>query len=322
MWSALNHDNLPVDDPDYSDARRHILARLGDYAALIIEPHRLRPTGASLICNTPQRIEVRISTASAHVVLVINPNEDLAGEICFLRQLADKHLTIPRLIHYDLSTTVTPFTYALVNYMSGIPLSSLDPQDPQIRIAARQVGRTLRRIHQTNAPGYGRPQVNGRWPHQSWRAALGHWLTVHDTRTRAQELFPENLLQAFWQATYEHPSLQIHSPKMIHGAIDPDHVLVAVGENIHVEGITQPSNLIGGDPLFDLAYATLPKHPALFSQGLLEGYNVAGLLDEQQLERMRRLQLLIEVVDTLWQADPIRCEALPEHVATVLQSLR
>lgn len=321
MWSALNHDNLPVDDPDYSDARRHILARLGDYAALITEPLRLRPTDATLICNTPQRIEVRISTPTTHVVLVINPNEDLAAEICFLRQLADKHLTIARLISYDLSTTLTPFTYAIVNYMSGIPLSNLEPDDPQIKIAARQVGRTLRRIHQTDAPGYGRPQVNGRWPHQTWRAALGHWLTVHDTRSRAQACMPEDLLEAFWTATYDHPSLAISRPKMIHGAIDPSHVLVALGENIHVEGIVRPSNLIGGDPLFDLAYATLPKRSALFAQGLLEGYNVAGLLDEQQLERMQRLQLLIEVVDTLWQADPDACEALPMYVANALDRL-
>ncbi len=71
---------------------------------------------------------------------------------------------------------------------------------------------------------------------------------------------------------------------MIHGAVEPSRALVTVGESVQLEALTRPGEIVGGDPLFDLAHATLPRHPAAFQQGLLEGYSAAGPLAPEQEE--------------------------------------
>jgi len=111
MWAHLNL-YLDPEDPAYSDPLRRVMAHLGDYAALIVEPLKARPTDATLVRATNQRIEVRLTTATHHLLLVIAPEADLAHEVFFLRSLAACDLPAPRLIAYDLSCANVPFTYA------------------------------------------------------------------------------------------------------------------------------------------------------------------------------------------------------------------
>ena len=64
------------------------MAHLGDYAASIVEPLKVRPTDVTLVCATNQRVEVRLTTATHHLLLIIAPETDLAHEVFFLRSLA------------------------------------------------------------------------------------------------------------------------------------------------------------------------------------------------------------------------------------------
>jgi len=80
----------------------------------------------ALLRDDDERVEVRVSTAGAHVVLAIAPDGDLAAEVFFLRMLAGKYLPVPRLIAHDLSCALVPFTYALESYAGGAPLDRLD----------------------------------------------------------------------------------------------------------------------------------------------------------------------------------------------------
>jgi hypothetical protein len=320
MWSQLNRYDIPADDPSYSDARRRILGRLGDYAALIVAPLNLRPTAAALLVEDAERIDVRVSTPGAHVVLVITPDDDLAAEVFFLRALADKHLPLPRLIAHDLACTLVPFTYAIESYIGGIPLDRLE-DGPLVRIAARQVGRSLRRIHRVAAPGFGRPATSGRWPVHGWDAALSAWLARRETLVRAQEALGGELLAALRAATLDHPALACAHPCVIHGAVEPTCALVTVGESVQLEALARPGEIVGGDPLFDLAHGTLPRHPAAFRQGLFEGYSAAGPLAPEQEDRLRRLGLLLHVADTLWRGDAAAVIRLPGEATEALRAL-
>jgi|HigsolmetaAR202D_1030399.scaffolds.fasta_scaffold13957_4 aminoglycoside phosphotransferase (APT) family kinase protein len=320
MWSHLNYYDIDENDETFSDARRRILARLGDFAALIIGPLNLRPKAAVLQLNTPERIEVRVSTPLNHIILAIEPDGDLASEVFFLRAIAPKHLPVPHLIGHDLSMTFVPFSYLLHNYISGTPLSKLE-DGPAMRIAARQVGRTLRRAHQVSAPGFGRPTVNGRWIFNRWETALHDWLTQHEFFTRGKEVLGEELFAKLRTATLDHPMLACERASLLHGAAEPSRVLVAVGDSIQLEALTRPGRLVGGDPLFDLAYATLPSRPQAFSQGVFEGYNASGPLLPEQEARLQRLRLLLHVTDTLWRADTAEIEHLVDQVQTGLAAL-
>lgn len=108
---------------------------------------------------------------------------------------------------------------------------------------------------------------------------------------------------------------------MIHGAVEPARAIVTVGDTSQLETLTRPGELVGGDPIFDLAHGLLPRHPAAFRQGLLEGYVAGGPLAPEQEERLRRLRLLLHAADTLWRGDAGALAGLPEQVATALGEL-
>jgi len=320
MWSALNRLNINPDDPSYSDVRRRVLGRLGEYASLAIGPLNLRPTAAALLREDDQRVDLRISTPSSHVVLVIATDGDLVPEVFWLRALAASNLPIPRLIAHDLSLATLPFAYALESYVGGSPLDALE-DGPRMRVLARQAGRTLRRSHQVAAPGYGRPALGGRWSAESWPAVLGGWLARRETLARAEEALGLECAVALIDATIDHPALECVRPCVIHGAVEPARAIVTVGETMQLEALTRPGELVGGDPLFDLAHGLLPRYPATFRQGLLEGYCASGALDVEQQGRLRRLSLLLLLADTLQHGDAVALARLPDEIATELRAL-
>jgi hypothetical protein len=108
---------------------------------------------------------------------------------------------------------------------------------------------------------------------------------------------------------------------VIHGAVEPSRALVTVGDSAQLEALVRPGEIVGGDPLFDLAHGLLPRHPASFRQGLIEGYSAAGALVPEQEDRLRRLRLLLHVADTLWRDDADGAARLLREVADILQTL-
>jgi len=320
MWNSLSQRDIDPEDAAYSEARRRILARLGEYAAIVIEPLNLRPTAAALHLDDNQRIEVRVSTPSSHIILAIAPEGDLATEVYWLRALAASHLPIPRLIAHDLSCTTVPFSYAIESYAGGAPLDELE-DSPRMRVAARQIGRALRRSHQIAAAGFGRPTITGRWPARNWRDALRAWLERYETLPRATEVLGAEGFAALCSATIDHPALACDRPCVIHGAVSPARALVTIGDTTQVEALTCPGDIVGGDPLFDLAHALLPRHPEPFRQGVREGYSANGPLTPEQEERLQRLGLLLQTADTLWCGEETALAALPDRVAVELRAL-
>lgn len=313
----------PVDETQEPTeaARRRVLGRLGEYTAQVVAPLNMRPKSATLLCDTAERVEVRISTDSAHVVLVIAPDGDLAGELFFLRAMAIQRLPAHHVIGHDLSKTAVPFTYLLLNHIGGSAMDRLS--DPVlIQVAARHVGRALRRLHSYPAPGFGRPTLNGRWPARTWIAALSRWLGQQGFWAHSEAVLGGDLAAAVRAATIDHPSLEWgEQPCALHGAASPERAVITTGGTAQLEALTRPGMIVGGDPLFDLAYGTLPRHPEPFRRGLLEGYAAAGLLDAHQRKRLDRLWLLLYCADTLAQGSPAAQAALPDTVADVLRSV-
>jgi aminoglycoside phosphotransferase (APT) family kinase protein len=319
MWAHLNH-HLDPDDSAYSDPLRRILARLGDYAAAIVEPLKVRPTGATLVCATNRRIEVRMTTATSHLLLVIAPESDLAHEVFFLRMLAAHDLPAPRLITYDLSCATVPFTYALETYPGSLTLAALD-HAALVRVAGRRIGRVLRRVHRIEAPGYGAPTPTGRWLARTWREALMRWLEQRNFDAQAETALGSDVATMLRAATLDHPAFACTQPRVLHGAIEPSCVVVTVGESVQLEGLVRPETPVGGDPLFDLAYALSACQSPVFRQSVLEGYEMGGSLTVEQYARMDRLRLLIEVVRALEMGDPAVLTGLPVAVMARLEAL-
>jgi aminoglycoside phosphotransferase (APT) family kinase protein len=317
---SFPHLNMLLDEAG-GGARGRVLSRLGEYAGAIVGPLNMRATGAALVAADAERVEVRVSSAGSHVLVALAAEGDMAGEVFFLRALAQKHLPAPRLIAHDLSCGRVPFPWLVLGHVAGAPLAAIG--DPALlRLAARQVGRALRRAHQIAAPGFGRPQPTGRWGARGWREALGAWMARREARPRAKEALGPERAAALWAATVEHPELDCLEPRVLHGALGPERVIVTGADtSVHLEALVRPGEIVAGDPLFDLAHGTLPRQPESFRRGLMDGYLASGPLPAEQERRLARIRLLIHAADTLNYAEPLALAALPSQVDEALRAL-
>jgi Ser/Thr protein kinase RdoA (MazF antagonist) len=318
MWAHLSQPEIPADDPAYCDAVRRALARLGEYVEIIVRPLKMRPIGASILAISSTRVEVRVTSSSSHIVIAIGSDADIAGEIFWLRSMATRNLAAHRLIAQDQSGAQVPFSYAIFSFLGGAPLA--DTRDEAlVRVAARAVGRTLRRAHQVIAPGFGRPTPSGRWLSVSWPEVLRAWLDTTGALTFAAQTFESEICTALVAATLDHPDLACTTPYLVHGAVGPSCALVTSGESIQLEALIRPGAIVAGDPLLDVATALLPSQPAAFRQGFLEGYASVGPLDQSQRLRLRRLGLLAMLAQAATQPDPAFLANLPGLVRSELR---
>ncbi|KPV48588.1 hypothetical protein SE17_37265, partial [Kouleothrix aurantiaca] len=106
-----------------------------------------------------------------------------------------------------------------------------------------------------------------------------------------------------------------------HGAVAPHRALVTAGETTQLEALTRPGEIVGGDPIFDLAHAVQPHHPEPFRQGVREGYDATGPIGRAEEARLARLGLLLRAADTLRRANPSELNALPGAIASELRQL-
>jgi hypothetical protein len=317
MWPHLSQPEIG-DDTAYTDTVRRVAGRLGEYTELLVRPLNLRPTGANLLAIDGERIEVRISSPSGHVVLVVAPDADIAGEVFWLRAMATRSLPAHRLVTHDVSGLRVPFSYAILNFLGGAALGE-QHDEALIRVAARAVGRAARRAHQISAPGFGRPTAAGRWPTLDWPGTLRAWLEGRGALALAADLLDNDTVEALVAATLEHPDLQCEQPRLLHGALSPARARVTAGESIQLEALTRPGPIVAGDPLLDVALALLPGHPAAFRQGFLEGYAAAGPLEHDQRIRLRRLGLLALLADAAEHPSAERLGRLPALVQAELR---
>ncbi len=295
-YKDLNRYDITPDDEHYSDAWRRVLARLGDYTAIIVQSLNMRPSGIGLLAQTRDHVLVRISTPGEHYVLRMAPEGHLAREVYFGRALAAQQLPATRIIFHDLSCTLVPFTYMLESYVGGTMASQLD-QPHLLRAVARQVGQTLRRVHRIEARGWGAPDAAGRWLTADWSAVLTQLQTILAPEPADRLVFGTQG-QAAITALREYLAPGCKTPYLMHGAVGPYMARCTIGDHVQLAALIDPGPIIGGDGLFDLAAGTDPAYPEPWRSGLIEGYTATIPLNAAEKERLRHLQALI----WYWQA--------------------
>lgn len=295
-YEYLNHHDLLADDSRYSDAWRQVLWRLGDHVTSIVRALNMRPREVNLIGETRDYVAVRISTPGEHLVLKLAPESDLSGEIFFYRTANAQQLPTPRVIHADVTRSLVPCMYALESYLGGMSAARI-ADAYMLRAAARQLGRTLRRMHRIGVPGFGRPSA-GRWPTQSWRATLTTMHAASGAAVYGSIVFNAEQWAAVRAATLDSPLLDVEEARLIHGDLRPERVVCTVGEHVQLEGLVDPGPLVGGDGMYDLACGLAGAHADSFGVGLLEGYTALGPLSASEGERLLRLRLLTHFWET------------------------
>ncbi len=289
-YSHLNQHIAP-NDALYSDAWRRTLNRLGEYTATILRSLKIFPTNIELLDRTATCILIRVHMPQEYVVLRIAPEHDLFSAIYFARMMARHQLPAVRLLHYDTSRALVPFAYMIEGYIGGLSGTSLDTPH-MLQGLARQVGRTLRRIHRVEADGWGYPSSSGRWQHPDWQSVLQELHQAQAPSGVESLLFGETeratMLQtiAYLGNTCQHPYL-------MHGNMHPRHVRCTIaGEQVRLEALIDPGGIVGGDGLLELARGLDTDYPKEWCNGLFEGYGSLIPLGVHDLSRLRLLQLL------------------------------
>lgn len=318
-YKDLNRYDITPDDERYSTAWRRVLARLGDYTAIIVQSLNMRPSDVELLAQTRDHVLVRISTPGEHYVLRIAPEGHLAREVYFGRALAAQHLPATRIIFHDLSCTLVPFNYTLESYIGGIAASQLE-QSHLLRAVARQLGHTLRRVHRIKAPGWGAPDAAGRWLTADWAAALIRLQTALAPEPADRLVFGAEEQTAI-VALREYLVPMCQTPYLIHGAVGPHMARCTVGDHVQLAALIDPGPIIGGDGLLDLALGTDPAYPEPWRNGLIEGYVATMPLNASEKERLRLMQTLIWYWQACWhymRAEPY--QATRDQALALLQA--
>jgi aminoglycoside phosphotransferase (APT) family kinase protein len=290
QYAHLNQPDTSAESA--SDAERRVLARLGDDVALIVRQLNLRPTAAAQLPGDARCIRVRVTIPGEHVLIRIAPEGDLAADLVFSRALERRGLPTPRVLYADLTRVQLPFAYLVETFVGG-PRADTLRADYQLRAAGMQLGRVARRMHQIPAPGWGRPPSGSRsrsWSCAGWQELVEGMLGEGALEAAGRLLFGEELqarLLAAIRAGDDAPT----EPRLVHGELGPERLIVTPGEQTQLLALVEPGALIGGDPLLDLAHASGPGQPEAFREGVLAGYAAAALPEAEQ-RRLRRARLL------------------------------
>ncbi len=283
-YQHLNHSIAP-DDAAYRAAWRRVLNRLGAYTQLIVETFRMRPLAADLLARTSSCVLVRLRLPERAVVLRLAPEHSLASLVFFGRTMARQRLPAVRLLHHDLRRELVPCDYTLESYLGGMTAADLH-DEALLAAVARQTGRVLRAMHRTAVPGWGEPSSGMRWPTAAWGEVLWAWDAAHAPDYAAQRLFHESDRQAI-AALIDYLAVSCPHACLLHGDSGPQMARCTVGEHVQLEGLVEPGRVVGGDGLFDLAWALLPAHPPAWCRGVLEGYQASRPLCAAEAERLR-----------------------------------
>ncbi|EFO81582.1 hypothetical protein OSCT_0598 [Oscillochloris trichoides DG-6] len=308
-YAHLNHYISPSAEAGLSDAWRRSLGRLGDYSAILIRSLNLRPLEVSLHDQTEEHILVRIRLPGSYLILRVAPEDDLAAYVYQIRTLNGHNIPAPQIIQRDLSRSLVPFAFTLESYVPGVTAIELQSA-PLLRGAGRQAGRALRRMHRIPVTSAGRPTASGRWTQQNWRTVLrqiGRRLAAPP----ADALIFGEREQRVVADLLDHPVLECQQPSLIHGRFSPRAVRCTSSGNVHVEALIDPGHYVGGDGLYDLACGLCAAYPEPWREGLLDGYQSAGPLNEAERRRLPLLQLLTNY----WEACRLYMHAEPHEAA-------
>lgn len=308
-YANLNRDIQP--GSGYSDAWTRVLGRLGDYTATIVKHLQIVPTQVAMLAQTRSHILIRISLPGQHMVLRIAPETHLLREVFFGRTMNEQRIPAARIIYQDLRRKLVPFDYMLEGHVCGVGANQIDPGAPYLlHAAARQAGRTLRRMHRVHVAGWGYPSVSGRWMIPDWQSVLER---EHDRLAPASsaDLVFSGTEQTLVYAILQRLAAEWVTPVLLHGAPGPQAVRCTTGDHLQIEGWIDPGSVVAGDGLFDLAQGLDPTYPPAWSAGLFDGYVSGVALSPAEHERLR----LLEVLTSYWKTCHYYMRAEPHEAA-------
>ena len=127
-------------------------------------------------------------------------------------------------------------------------------------------------------------------PKKTWVDTLKDYMRLEKNQKIVDKLITKKEVETINEQTIHNKKINIKKPKLIHGDVCPNNFIYSPKYKNQVVFI-DPGRIIGGDPMFDLAYAKIPQETTFYN-GLKTGYELKIQLTKKELYRIDKLKIV------------------------------
>jgi fructosamine-3-kinase len=291
---------LPPDYIYHHASYYKLLKKLDGTLNKILAIHRIKQQKVEILSESySESVPLVVKSSKRKYFIKIADKEPIANEVYLYRLARKFNLGFPKLLYYDLSRKRIQFTYEIVEFIEGV-----SPYEMSSRIlynAGIFAGMQLKKIHQIGVKGFGSVDDKFKWRCNNWLKALEvERKSVNNSMAR--KVFSQNEIYTVDELTLYNKAINIKHPKLLHGDLWEGNVLYLKDPRKFL--ITDAGTLIGGDPMFDIAYSTAPRTPP-FEKGIAEGYGLNDITEKDmyRLNVLRAFCLFKEAIDYFERKD-------------------
>lgn len=285
---------MPEKDPMILRANRYpeyrkIYSQLPEYVQKILYAHKLKVKRIKLWRRGISSFVFQLINNHTYA-LKISPRYSLNSEIYFFQKAKTAGFPIPKIIIADTTKKLIPYDFQITEWINGKTPDELSKLD--LYKCSFKLGQMFTEIHKIKTTGFGFPITASTWSHKAWLPALRDFIYREVRPSQIRNLFGGNMLN-FIEMILKDRRMNISQPSLLHSDAGEDQFIVEKKENRWIiNSILDPGYSIAGDPIFDLAIATLYWNAAEYRNGFYEGYISLHNLREEERYRFQRLRFL------------------------------
>lgn len=239
----------------------------------------------------------RIDCGNSVYALKVFSNSAEGGQFytnkVFDQLLIKNNIPTPEIVYASADRDLIPAPWIIWEWFGGEPSCGIESESERRNIAI-QTGVQLRKIHEIETPGFGRPDSEGDWADDIQGTLDFYAGRIKNLMEKGGTAFSDEELAEILKATAESRELASFSePRLLHGDITGGNVLVSESKEI---AFIDPGEIIAGDPMSDLGYSQTTRLSPIFRDGVWEGYTKDKPLTDEEQDRFLRWRLLRQCV--------------------------
>ncbi|MCF6409572.1 phosphotransferase family protein [Pseudalkalibacillus salsuginis] len=248
-------------------------------------------------------IKITTSSNQQFVLRIYNSNDDSMEIERHILNLLKGKVPVPQVLYVDSSKSILDYPFLLLSWVEGEQLSELIYRDNKLEIesAAREVGRSLARIHKIEFPdsGFFDNRLHIKESIKLNRDMFLMFIEDSLIKGHAGKHLGDNLCKSVLNFSQEHTNLIEHlgdQNSLIHGDFNPLNLMVEgkVGK-VDITGILDWEYAFSGSPLMDvgnmLRYENV-SNTKIFDPFISSYQKHGGHLPAQWLQKAKLLDLI------------------------------